>query len=165
MISFIKNSLLIAALNLTIFLTLQFLIENSLIFEKISLSSVLTTILLVTIKKINYQRFSILLIVYILMILSLVNVDRSKSFYILHWVNDNEITYFENGSINLSQFPDINQRISEVDFVGRVEEHKKRGLITQNRGSIKLTEFGISLLSVANFLAELFKLDGWVGKD
>lgn len=161
--SFLRNFIIILLSNLLIFYFLQRFIYNTLVFEKISFSIFLTFIILVYLKKISYKNFSIILIIYIVMILLLVNIDRSKSFYILYWVKNNNITVLNGEINNLNQFKDINTIINKNDFTTRISEHKSRGLIIEQNNSLKLTRAGELILKLAESLAKIFNLKGWIG--
>jgi hypothetical protein len=94
------------------------------------------------------------------MTLSLVNIDRSKSFYLLYWVKYYDINT-SNNLLNFSEYPEISDKINVNDFLIRVNEHSKRGLITQDNNILELTNTGNLLLRIADFLAMIFSLSGW----
>ena len=108
-------------LNTFIFYLLQIYFVNSLVFEKVTVSSIILIALLIAIKKINYQRITIILIIYICLTQLFVNIDRSKSFYILHWIENNEIDYNLTNLAFLDKLPEIKSRTNEFDFSQRVQ--------------------------------------------
>ena len=161
--NFLKNLLLLMVLNTFIFYLLQIYFVNSLVFEKVTVSSIILIALLIAIKKINYQRITIILIIYICLTQLFVNIDRSKSFYILHWIKNNEIDYNLTNLAFLDKLPEIKSRTNEFDFSQRVQEHKIRGLVTQNGNKISLTNSGKFILKISELCAKYFRLKGWVG--
>ncbi len=142
---------------------LQIYIINSLVFEKVTFSSLTLAIFLIIIKKINYQRLTIILTIYICLTQLFVNIDRSKSFYVLYWIENNKIEYDLTNLTFLDKVPDINSRTNEFDFIQRVQEHKIRGLVTQNGKRISLTSAGKVILKISDLCAKFFRLKGWVG--
>ena len=102
--------------------------------------------------------------IYICMIQVFVNIDRSKSFYVLYWIKNNKIVFDDSNSTYILGIPKINDRISDFDFSQRVEEHKLRGLVRENNGELRLTFIGSKVLLFSEFTAEKFNLRGWVGK-
>jgi hypothetical protein len=91
---------------------------------------------------------------------SLVNIDRSKSLYLLYWVKYYDITMSNNFS-NISKYPEISDNININDFLVRVNEHTTRGLISQKNNTLELTNIGDLLLKISDFLARIFVLTGW----
>ena len=150
-------------LNTFIFYLLQIYFVNSLVFEKVTVSSIILIALLIAIKKIDYQRITIILIIYICLTQLFVNIDRSKSFYVLYWIGNNEIDYDLTNLTFLAKVPDIASRTNEFDFIQRVQEHKIRGLVTQNGKQISLTSAGEIILKISDLCAKYFRLKGWVG--
>jgi hypothetical protein len=163
MMGFFKNLLVLTILNISIFYLLQIYIINSLVFEKVTVSSLILAIFLIIIKKINYQRLTIILTIYICLTQVFVNIDRSKSFHILYWIENNEIDYNLTNLTFLDKVPDIKSRTNEFDFIQRVQEHKIRGLVTQKGKQISLTSAGEIILKISDLCAKYFRLKGWVG--
>ena len=149
--------------NLILFFIIQLAFQGTLIFEKIIASTLILIIVLLLVKKFNYKRLSIILIVWILMILLFVNIDRSKSFYILFWVENNKISISGDNETYLKNFPKIKSRINEYDFTQRIKEHEARGLISSGNGELFLTKSGKLMLLTSDLLARIFRLKGWVG--
>lgn len=94
----------------------------------------------------------------LILLLSLVNVDRSRSFYVLSWV--------DNGSISSSD-GELKFRIKSneaLDTSGvalRLEEQIGRGLVQEANGRYQLTPTGNIYISMANFLADIYRLENW----
>jgi hypothetical protein len=161
----IKNGLGLLLLNFLFFYILQLYFINTLIFEKITIASAILIVFLVVTNMINYERLSIILIIYIFLILFFVNIDRSKSFYVLYWIEKYEIVYNSSNSTFLENIPELETRISEFDFSQRIQEHQIRGLVAQKGAQLKLTGAGQLILRVSEVFAKYFRLTGWVGNE
>jgi hypothetical protein len=87
------------------------------------------------------------------------NIDRSRSFYVLSWVDKNLINYRE-GSLDLklvkspekSNLPAIEQRIIE---------QQKRGLLEITGTTVILTSRGEILIKFSNITADVLGLRNW----
>ena len=159
----IKNGLGLLLLNFLFFYILQLYFINTLIFEKITIASAILIVFLVVTNMINYERLSIILIIYIFLILFFVNIDRSKSFYVLYWIEKYEIVYNSSNSTFLKNIPELENRISEFDFSQRIQEHRIRGLVTYDDKQLRLTRAGKAILKISEMCARYFRLTGWVG--
>lgn len=88
----------------------------------------------------------------------LLNVDRSRSFYVLSWVSNNQIAI-------VSDDLKITVRSKEaMNYDGvklRLNENISRGLIKENDGGFALTSRGEILLSISKTFANLFNLNNW----
>jgi len=94
----------------------------------------------------------------LMLLLSLVNVDRSRSFYILSWV--------DNGSISSSdgklEFRIKSSEASDINGVAlRLKEQIGRGLVQEANGRYQLTSTGHLYISIANLLADAYQLENW----
>jgi hypothetical protein len=97
--------------------------------------------------------FSVLVLPY-----SLLNIDRSRSFYVLSWVNQGRVS-IENGQIILNV-----ESTESVDRSGvylRVVEQQQRGLISRSNQTYEITSMGKLALVIANMLAQTFSLENW----
>jgi hypothetical protein len=88
----------------------------------------------------------------------IVNTERSRSFYILEWVEcapqEASIEVIENEYKIKYQTEDLKE------FKLRLSEHITRGVITIYPKP-ELTWFGKLLYITSTFLAKVFKLNGW----
>jgi hypothetical protein len=159
----IKDVSYLMIANLILFYIIQLAFQGTLIFEKIIASTIILILVLLLVKRFDYKRFSIILVVYISMNLLFVNIDRSKSFYILFWVENNKISISEGNETYLKDFPKIKSRINEYDFTQRIKEHEARGLISSGNGELVLTKTGKFILLTSDLLGRSFRLNGWVG--
>jgi hypothetical protein len=89
---------------------------------------------------------------------TILNVDRSKSLYVLLWVHDlgpvSEIELANKISLKYGVF-------DRDTYEQRIEEQIQRGLISTSAGNLNLTQKGNLIYESANLLAHLFKLAGW----
>jgi hypothetical protein len=88
----------------------------------------------------------------------LVNIDRSRSFYVLSWVEKDKI-YYESGKIQViveSREADNRDGVEQ-----RIIEQIDRGLIKISEDKMQLTLYGKSLLKVSNAFASIFRLKNW----
>ena len=159
----IKDVSYLMIANLILFYIIQLAFQGTLIFEKIIASTIILIIVLLLVKKFNYKRLSIILIVYMSMTFLFVNIDRSKSFYILFWVENNKISISGDNETYLKNFPKIKSRINEYDFTQRIKEHEARGLISSGNSELFLTKTGKFMLLTSDLLARVFRLNGWAG--
>ena len=89
----------------------------------------------------------------------ILNIDRSRSFYILSWVEKYSITVSD-GNIDLRKVKSV-EKNSEESISARIEEQKSRGLIREEKNKLELTVTGSLLLKISNAIAILFNLSGW----
>lgn len=113
-------------------------------------------------KRIRRDLHSILtvqLIVFILLQFSLVNIDRSRSFYVLSWANQNKVFDSKNG-IGLVgvQSP---EKLNSLAIQIRVDEQIEKKLLKNDSDRIKPTMAGKILILIADTLAKLFNLENW----
>jgi hypothetical protein len=97
--------------------------------------------------------FSVLILPY-----SLLNVDRSRSFYVLSWVEQGKVSV-ENGQIILNV-----KSTESLDRSGvylRLVEQQQRGLINRSNQTYEITSMGKLALAIATMLAQTFSLENW----
>jgi hypothetical protein len=85
------------------------------------------------------------------------NIDRSKSFYVIQWVAEMQPT-------NLSDLQsEIVKKYGYFDsesILKRISEQQKRGIITDTE-FLYLTGYGEIYYYIANVTANVFNLNGW----
>ena len=142
------------------------------IFEEIVLASILATLLTIgfalylnrasssknSIRLLSYVNIIGLMLSLLVMPYTLLNVDRSRSFYVLSWVDQGRVS-LENGRLVLEVKSTESADIAGVDL--RLKEQEQRGLIQQGNGIYKVTNMGKLTLRIANLLAKLFNLTNW----
>ena len=90
--------------------------------------------------------------------LSLVNIDRSRSFYVLSWVEYGLISK-ENGTL---KFEIKSTEASDRNGVElRLNEQIQRGLVVEKGGGFQLSQTGRMLISLSNLLSDIFRLENW----
>ncbi len=141
------------------------------LFEQILLSGLLSALLLITgfniLRRSNVffsSNDSMIVILALLLFWfavpnTLVNIDRSRSFYVLSWANEGEIRIGENSSIILNV--KSSEAINYLAVVDRITEQENRGLLVRTSTDIKLSTRGVVLVHLSDWLAKLFLLDGW----
>ncbi len=91
---------------------------------------------------------------------TLLNIDRSRSFYVLAWVKHGEIRITDDG-LDLSYIVSDERKNPEAIRL-RIIEQENRGLVTLNsQGYYSLTQKGEYLFEFSDFLASIYKLNGW----
>jgi hypothetical protein len=99
------------------------------------------------------------LVLYISFATVLVNVDRSRSIFVLSWVGNN-LVKIEPPGYDLS----LIKSYASKDYEGiemRLNEHMKRNLIQTNGSQVSLTSYGSILLGIIEFSAKFFNLQGF----
>lgn len=100
-----------------------------------------------------------MLIVVILGPNTVMNIDRSRSFYILSWVQNGGIRIDEDGKLLIQV--DSPERLNTRGIQERLLEQSSRGLLELRGQTYYLTNTGKITLAVANTIANFYHLDGW----
>lgn len=103
--------------------------------------------------------FSICATFFILSQTQVLNVDRSRSFYLLSWV-DQGIVQDAGHGISFDRECSIEMTNPE-GIRDRLDEQVSRGFVTQSGSEFKLTPIGKVQLFLADKLASLFNLRNW----
>jgi len=153
-------------------LTRNFIEFNFPLFEEIVFVSILAALITLGftlyLKKVGFFSESISLLCYVnllalmlsILVLpySLINIDRSRSFYVLSWVDQGEVS-IKNGQTVVKV-----ESTEAADTAGvelRLKEQQQRGLIQEANGKYKVTNMGKLTLEIANLLARIFNLKNW----
>lgn len=142
--------------------------NTTLLFDQIVLSTLLSIVIFFVSDFLSHRRFVISRLKSLLVIgllignfysYTLMNIDRSRSFYVLNWIDKDKL-YFERNNL-VSKV--ASQEANEIDAIEqRVFEHQSRGLLNiENSGKITLTLMGKLTLKISNFFANVFSLQGW----
>ena len=141
---------------------------NDLLFELLIISSFVTGAIFLFLWKFG-RRFALsiepkLVIIGVLTFFllaqgTLLNIDRSRSLYVLSWVHFHEITYVDK-QLALDDVISSEAEVSEA-ISQRIDEHIARGLIENGEKKISLTPRGELYFEVADMLADIYNLDGW----
>jgi hypothetical protein len=91
---------------------------------------------------------------------TLLNIDRSRSVYVLSWISKEQIIVENDRYLVLT--PGIEAEDSYA-IKQRIEENIQRNLVSSERdiGTVTLTKGGNLFLSLAKSLATVFNLKGW----
>jgi hypothetical protein len=89
---------------------------------------------------------------------TLLNIDRSRSIYVLSWVNNQDINFKEGKIFIRVKSP---ESVNEEAIRLRVDENLKRGLIANQGQILKLTFSGTVVLKFNEVMANIFKLKNW----
>ena len=101
-----------------------------------------------------------LLIMFIIGPNTLLNIDRSRSFYVLSWVNSHSIKIGSNDELIINvKSP---EKSNSIAIRERLQEQTERGLIHSNGNKYELTWKGKMAYQIAEVLAKFFALQGWM---
>lgn len=104
------------------------------------------------------RELAITLVVFTILSFTVLNIDRSRSFYLLKWVSiagntgTSTADIAEKYNLTGQDFIDIRQRI---------EEQKESGSITEVDGKLKLTFLGKLIVNISTFTANFANLSGY----
>ena len=154
----------------TLLLTRQFNDSGAALYSQIILSCAVTTILLAfTLFLTNRKDFfsfvnevkivACFFLCYSLLSSTVLNIDRSRSFYVISWVNS-ELISIKKGFIDLSAVRSP-EKLNQEAIEDRIEEQEARGNIKFLEGKYILSNRGKLLYQFSNHCAALFKLHGW----
>ena len=143
---------------------------NDLLFEQILISGFLgylvVTLLYFRINFFSYDwkkslRDSLLgFMIYLLIALfTILNIDRSRSFYVLSWVAKG-IVICTDSSLDLTKVQS-KEKFNSIGISSRIEEQVKRNLVLKSDSGCQLTQYGELYLVSAEVLAEIFNLKNW----
>jgi hypothetical protein len=137
------------------------------LYLEISLATILlgVVILLIFLKKrfVNFGGICLILLAVLFFYTShqmtLLNVDRSRSFYIIGWVHDGNVKVNSN-SYNYDAVLSL-EKLNTIAADVRLSEQINRGYITQRGDTLELTPSGKILFQIAEFLSQIYTLDNW----
>jgi hypothetical protein len=87
------------------------------------------------------------------------NIDRSRSFYLIKWVSESS-----NSGTTLQEISK-NQNFSNADiadFRQRIQEQRESGILKVENGQIRITVLGAVVVAVSKFIAKIESLDGYL---
>jgi hypothetical protein len=134
-----------------------------LFLQVISGSLILYFSLLVSSGRFNFFRGKELvatLMAFIIVAVLFLNIDRSRSFYLLKWVNQ----YSVNGFATLETilvtkgFDDVQAQALKQ----RLKEQAESATLSVEGEKIRLTVLGRIIVSISNFFAGVFRLNGYI---
>lgn len=164
--TFIQNLVLIAFFFIVGFLNIfifQYLFKNIVNSILTSIFLSLFVIFLINKKAKLIFDFKMLLICvlsfYIFSTSTLLNIDRSRSFYILSWV-DNGFVTFTDDEFKMGGVKSLEKSNSNA-IQNRIIEQINRGIIVNTNSNLELSRIGKVIVQVSNLTAKVFSLDGW----
>lgn len=152
---------------LLIFFLVRSVNSSSLIFDQILFCGFITLLILLIAKRYSRKSlmssFEAILLVAVITLVSqsiFLNIDRSRSFYVLSWIQSNQITYV-NGELDISRV-NSQEKNNESAIRNRIEEQLSRGLLIESQSDLALSFRGLLVLNASDYLAEIFNLNGWL---
>jgi len=153
------------------FLILAFwrLFQNStFLFTQILIVTAILGVIVYLFSSVLENRFGALLrgreltsIVFAFTLISFVtlNVDRSRSFYLIKWVSESSKTGTTLQEISESK----NLSPEDIkDFRQRINEQKESGTLKVENGQIKVTFLGSIVVAISRFFAKFASLEGYL---
>ena len=151
----------ISIYNFIIFSIILFILKNLDLFSLFETLLITCFIyyLIAQLHKIEKNKTIILtLIFYFVYSFLLINIDRSRSFYIISWVKNYQIS--SDYPYDLSQIKS-SEAINQFAINQRLTEQINRQLISDEGKFLKVTELGNLVLNLSNLLARVFNLNNW----
>ena len=89
----------------------------------------------------------------------LVNIDRSRSFYVLSWIHKSEIKVVSEG-YDLKNIHSM-EKLNNLAINQRIDEQISRGLVVLEDKKLRLSFIGTTLVNISDKTAQIFDLKGW----
>jgi hypothetical protein len=105
------------------------------------------------------RELAIIVLSFTLLSFFTLNIDRSRSFFLLKWVSetsDQRTTLQEIGKSQNFSIKDMQ------DFKQRIQEQKESGTLKEENGQIKVTVLGSAIVAVSKFIAKVLSLNGFL---
>jgi hypothetical protein len=159
--------LLAALLFNVLFYILRQFNQSSLLFDQLIIIGALSFLIIFFFrfltKKLDKKIMQTILLVLTLVLFSqsiFLNVDRSRSTYLLSWVNLNKVEY---NSSELDLYKVLSSESSNVEAISsRLKEQIDRGLIkVSDENKLSLTRRGKFIVQLSEFLSKVYHLEGW----
>lgn len=104
------------------------------------------------------KELATILLIFTVLSFLILNIDRSRSFYLLKWV---EISSSSGISADELSSRIGFSKIERADIEQRIEEQVSSGTLKIDQGKMKLTILGRTLTSIFNFIAKFENLKGY----
>ena len=151
-----------------VFKIIHTLVPSTLIFDQLLMISCLNVLVFLGVARLKVKKEfdKIVAIVFLglfLMFLNqmfILNIDRSRSTFVLAWVdkgyvtNDSSEGIITNGILS-------KENLNEKATIQRIRENMDRGLISVRGENVRLTLAGNFLLFISQETADIFDLQGW----
>ena len=105
------------------------------------------------------RELAIIVLTFTLLSFFTLNIDRSRSFFLLKWVSESSESGTTLQEISVSQY--FSEKDIE-DFKQRIEEQKESGTLKEENGQVKVTALGSAIVSVSRFIAKAVSLNGFL---
>ena len=155
-----------------VFLDLIFIIlirkytNSSLLFEQIWISTAISLAIVQISNKFKGLGLDLLYLVLIAVVIgsllshTLLNIDRSRSFYVLSWIDKRNLDVLD-GKVILKHKVSTEMNNTEALEL-RIREAESRGLaVIPATGHAKLTPLGKALVATSELIASVFELNMW----
>lgn len=143
------------------------LLPSSDLFTQINIASVLcgATIFLMLIlrRKLCYENVLLTIVVSLVFFIShqmvLLNIDRSRSYYVIGWVHAGNVEVL-NDLYTYDKVVSLEKKNEEASNM-RINEQINRGIMVKVGGNLKLTLSGKAMFQTAEILSKIFTLENW----
>lgn len=140
---------------------------NSDLFNQINIASFLCGasifLFLLLRKKLNYENFLLMFLVSLMFFIShqmvLLNIDRSRSYYVIGWVHAGNVGV-KNDLYTYDDVVSFEKKNIEASDM-RIREQIDRGVMVKIGDSVKLTFTGAAMYQTAEILSKVFSLENW----
>ena len=160
-------SVIFTFLSFALFAIIRHFDKKTFSFLQIIFVTLLIALLVYTLSSIPMNRFTTLfhgrelaitLIVFTILSFTILNIDRSRSFYLLKWVSISG----EAGTTTSDMARNYNLSGQDLDDIKqRVDEQKESGTIVQDAGKLRLTLLGKLIVNISTFTAKFTNLSGY----
>jgi hypothetical protein len=141
--------------------------ENGLLFEQIFISGLISIFIFLVYNSVFRKKYN-LKVMYIIILLAclfqfiFVNIDRSRSFYVISWVQNHNM-YFINDQVTvLDGKIKSEESINKFGIESRIKEQLERNILFVNPNSkLELTTYGELIYDISEKLSKLYSLGGW----
>ena len=153
------------------FFLLHNMFQSSLIFDQINLLTLAYFMFCVLVAKRSKLLSKEMLLFLFAVVIALsqifsqlvLNIDRSRSFYILSWVRFHEIK--SNGDTFDLAKVESEEKLSTQSIDIRIKEQLSRGLIKKDSSEITLTTSGRFIVKLSDLFSKIFNLRGWANNN
>lgn len=90
---------------------------------------------------------------------ALLNVDRSRSYYIIGWVYSQKVS-ISNGNPNFDRVESM-EKLNPSAMKDRLEEQISRGYVLKDGSTLRLSISGKGLYLIADLLSSVYNLRNW----
>jgi hypothetical protein len=157
----------LSTLNLFSIYLFRLIDKDGLLFEQIFLSSFVIVVIyslynLFKPKPELIKKIYLTFLIACLLQFIFVNIDRSRSFYIIGWVKNHSVYLIDDKIETQGSFIKSSEIQNNVAMTNRLREQLKRKIFKLETDSkVTLTKRGLAYYKVSDFIAKTYRLDGW----